>query len=190
MQKFEEGIIKNIVKPHLLRCRAGDWNHAQRVVHWVKKIGKSEKRLPLLIIAAYIHDIGWRDLVPNKKLSFEELLELEKKANANSEPYITEILTEIGCKEHKDTIIKLVAAADAHESKTHEEAIIVDADNLSKLDINHLKEKFLPPEWMSIYNLWEKEFPKRIKTDLGKEHHKKLLSRLKYSILSKNIKNN
>lgn len=56
--KFNEEGFKKIVKSHILRCRDGDWEHAKRVVGWIKKLGKGRKDLPFLITAGYIHDIG------------------------------------------------------------------------------------------------------------------------------------
>jgi hypothetical protein len=74
---------------------------------------------------------------------------------------------------------RLIKAADAHTSTLEDETIIVDADNLSKLSINHLEEKFKKSEWIKMYNLWEKEFPNRIRTQRGKNIYPKLLVNLK-----------
>lgn len=158
----------------------------KKVVAWIKKLGRGREDLPLLITAGYIHDIGWRDVLPTQKLSLKKLLEYEKKANANSKPYIREILTKINYSESEiSNVLRLVQAADKHQSETDDEAIIVDADNLSKLDINHLKEKFKKEEWEKMYKLWKKEFSSRIKTSKGKELYPNLL----VSLLE-DIKNN
>ena len=132
-----------IIESHIIRCRPGDWEHAKRVVRWVKELGQEREDLPLLITAGYIHDIGWRDLLKKEKITFEELLELEPKANENSEPYIRELLKQLNYKNNDiETILRLVSSADKHKSESEDEAIIVDADQLSKLDIGHLKEKY------------------------------------------------
>ncbi|MBI2414417.1 HD domain-containing protein [candidate division WWE3 bacterium] len=180
---FNEELFKALVEPHLLRCRDGDWNHAQRVVKWVKELGNGRNDINLLVIAAYIHDIGWRDVLPSQKLSFDKLLEFEEKANQNSKPFIIDLLTSLKYTKSEITIIlDLVDAADAHKSNTETEAIIVDADNLSKLDINHLKEKFLREEWIKMYELWKEKFPNRMRTTKGKELYPSLLEKLKMSI--------
>ena len=180
---YGEDSLLQAIEPHILRCRPGDWGHAQRVVRWVKELGRDREDLPLLITAGYIHDIGWRDLVTNNKITFDQLLSLEPQANRNSEPFIREVLTELKYTE-KDiqTILRLVASADEHKSSKEDEAIIVDADSLSKLDINHIKEKYQPSEWMRLYELWEKRLPSQTKTEKAKELFPGLLKQLKEDI--------
>lgn len=180
---FDEERIIEIVKPEMARCRPGDWEHAKRVVKWVKELGEEREDLPLLIIAGYIHDIGWRDLFKKEKITFEELLELEPQANKNSEPNIRELLGRLNYDiSDIEKILRLVASADKHESENEDEEVIVDADQLSKLDINHLKEKYQKSEWLKIYELWEKEFSQRIKTEKAKQLYPELLSSLKEQI--------
>ena len=181
---FEENRFTKSVKPHIIRCRDGDWNHAKRVVKWIKELGQGRGDLHLLITAGYIHDIGWRDVLPPQKLSLEKLKILEPIANKNSEPHIREVLIGLGYSEEEiKKVLKLVSAADKHESSSEDEAIIVDADNLSKLDINHLKEKYQKEEWMNMYNLWEEKFPQRIQTKKGKALYPTLLEKLKKDII-------
>ena len=178
MNLNEERLISR-VKPHILRCRAGDWNHAKRVVGWVKELGKKRKDLFLLVTAAYIHDIGWRDVLPKGKITFSKLLRYEEVANKNSKRYATILLREIGYSDNKITTInRLIKAADKHSSSRDDEAIIVDADNLSKLSINHLKDKYKREEWVKLYKLWKKELPKRIKTTKARTLYPSLLDRL------------
>lgn len=176
---FDEKKFKEFVKPHILRCRNGDWNHAKRVVSWVRKLGEGRDDLLLLITAGYIHDIGWRDVLPPQKLSLEKLFKYEDQANANSKPFIKKFLTTL--KYTNSEIIKvlqLVAAADKHESKTDDEAIIVDADNLSKLDINHLREKYKKSEWPKMYEFCRDVLSARIRTSQGKKLYPSLLEKL------------
>ena len=59
-KNFKEESFRALIEPHLLRCRPGDWEHTLRVVRWVKRLGKGREDLPLLIMAGYLHDIGWR----------------------------------------------------------------------------------------------------------------------------------
>ena len=90
---FNEENFKSKAEKEISRCRPGDWNHACRVVGWVKELGKDREDLPLLISAAYIHDIGWRDVLPSdKKITFDELLKSEKQANDNSEEFASAFL--------------------------------------------------------------------------------------------------
>ncbi|MDP2642033.1 MAG: hypothetical protein Q8P21_01950 [bacterium] len=179
---LEEQIIK-VVQPHIERCRPGDWEHAKRVVSWIKKLGEGRDDLVLLITAGYIHDIGWRDLVGKEEMTLKKLFELELQANQNSEPYVMDILRYLNLgKAETQTLLRLVSAADKHRSTLEDEEIIVDADQLSKLDINHLKEKFQKSEWLEMCEKWENKIGNRVKTEKAKFLYPKLLASLKKSI--------
>jgi HD superfamily phosphodiesterase len=183
MQNFDEDKIKQEAERHLLKCRPGDWNHAQRVVGWIKKLGNDRPDILLIATAGYIHDIGWENVIQKDKITFDELLQFEALANSNSRKFATDFLNDLGFEDGDiDTINRLITAADEHKSEKDDEAIIVDADQLSKLNIDHLKEKFQKSEWMKMYELWFKEFPKRIHTEKGKEVYPSLLSELKVAI--------
>ncbi len=180
---FDEEKIIEIVKPEMMRCRPGDWEHAKRVVKWIKELGEKREDLSLLIMAGYIHDIGWRDLFKKEKITFEELLKLEPQANKNSEPNIREVLKQFNYSNSDvEKILRLVSSADKHESSSEDEEIIVDADQLSKLDINHLKEKYQKSEWLKMYELWDKEFNQRIKTKKAKSIYPRLMLSFKKEI--------
>jgi len=181
---FDEENFRTRAEQEISRCRPGDWNHALRVVSWAKQLGENRKDLPLLISAAYIHDIGWRDVLPkDEKITFDKLLKFEKQANDNSETFVSEFLNNLEySSEEIEVVNRLVRAADTHESKEDDEAVIVDADNLSKLTIDHLKEKYEPTEWLRMYNVWSEMFPARVKTEIGKSRFSALLNDLKLSI--------
>lgn len=181
---FNEQIFKLKAEKEISRCRPGDWNHAIRVVGWVKELGKDRKDLPLLISAAYIHDIGWRDvLTSGEQITFDELLKFEKWANDNSEKFVSDFLKSLGyLPDDIETVNRLIRAADEHASNTGDEAVIVDADNLSKLTIDHLKEKYQPSEWLRMHGVFSEMFPERIKTEIGKSRFPSLLNDLKISI--------
>ncbi len=153
-------------------------------MEWVKILGEGRKDLDLLVTAGYIHDIGWRDVVKGaEKLTWDELLKNEPVANNNSEPFAKELLTILGYSpEEIQKILQYIRAADAHESQADDEAIIVDSDNLSKLCLDHLIEKYQKQEWLKVFATWEKEFPTRMKTKKGKEIYPKLLDELKKEI--------
>ena len=72
MKVFDEQEFVELVKPLMLRCRAGDWEHAKRVVGWIKELAGSRDNLYLLIVAGYIHDLGWKDVTDGKLLSKEK----------------------------------------------------------------------------------------------------------------------
>ncbi len=80
------------------------------------------------------------------------------------------------------TVIRLVAAVDRRQSKLEDEAILVDADNLSKLCLEHLKEKYQPEDFLKLINLWKAELASRIRTQKGKELFPKLLSKLEQAV--------
>ncbi|MBT3689921.1 hypothetical protein HOE31_00200 [bacterium] len=175
MKLNEEELIK-IAKPYFELARDGDWNHALRVVDWVKKLSFDRDDLDLLITAAYIHDIGWSGVAPKGKIDLDEMLILESKANENSSRLITEVLTKLNFTDSDIfNVIRLVTAADTRKGDKDDESIIIDADNLSKLCIEHLQEKYQPKSFMKLINIW-KELGWTIKTEKGKELYPKLLA--------------
>ncbi len=185
MQEIDEEKIKAEAEKHLLQCRPGDWKHALRVVKWIKELGQGRSDLLLITTAGYIHDIGWEGIFPagKEKITFDELLQFEEQANKNSEGFVTDFLTPFNFNEKEVGIVnRLIKAADEHKSDQDDEAIIVDADQLSKLTINHLKEKYQPSEWLRMHGVFSEMFPKRIKTEIGKSRFPSLLNDLKISI--------
>ena len=184
--EFNEEQFKQEAAAHLARCRPGDWAHAQRVVEWVKKLNPPSDTLPLLVAAAYIHDIGWRDVLPNTDaITFDQLLENEPQANSNSEPFVREFLQQFSFSpEETKTILRYIRAADAHKATARDEMFIVDADSLSKLCIEHVQEKYSRSEWIKMWNLWNEKLPQRMQTEQGKKLLQPLLSKLKQGIAS------
>jgi HD superfamily phosphodiesterase len=181
---MDENKLITIVKPYLDNCRAGDWNHALRVVKWVKVLGEGREDLDLLVTAAYIHDIGWSNILPKRKVDFQEMLKYEEKANENTQRLVKGVLGKMNFKEEDiNTVIRLIKAADKHDSEKDDEAIIVDADSLSKLCVEHVQEKYRPESYQEVISLWEREFPKRFKTEKGKSLYPELLENLKKEIL-------
>lgn len=182
--KINEKRLLKIAKPYLVHCRPGDWKHALRVVKWVKKLGRGRKDLDLLIAAAYLHDVGWFKVYSGKgKLRLSELLAAEKRANDNTSAVVHEILEKMGWGV-KDiaAVIRLIKAADRHRSNSAGEAIIVDSDNLSKLCLAHVKEKFKQQDWFNLITMWEEEFSSRVKTPMAKKLWPGLLRKLKKSV--------
>ncbi|MDP2924871.1 MAG: HD domain-containing protein [Nanoarchaeota archaeon] len=179
MMLKEENLVK-IAKPYFEHCRAGDWNHALRVIKWVKILGKGRKDINLLITAAYLHDIGWSGVIQKGLIDFDNMLKFEAKANENTPRYVMEVLEKLMVKEEEiNVIIRLIKAADKHRSQLEDEYVLVDADNLSKLCLEHLKEKYKPDSYPKLIKTWEEELPERIKTQQGKESWPKLLENLK-----------
>ncbi len=158
-------------KPHILKCRPGDWEHARRVVFWIKELANNRTDLNLLIIAGYIHDIGWSGLIPQgSKLSREELLNLQPKANKQTDVLVKSVLSNFSLTVSEiNKILRLVKATETYEATQEDEMILVDADNLSKTSPDHIKEKYVKSDWLSICDLFEKKLPQRIKTERGKQ---------------------
>lgn len=180
---FKEKEIINIVRPYLSKCKPGDFNHSLRVVKWVKILGKGRDDLELIIVAAYLHDIGRYNLLSENRIDYNKMIIIESKANKNTEKYVKEVLGKLNAtKKEVDKIIRLVKSAHKHKSEGEDEEIIVDSDNLSKLCFEHLKEKYLSENYIKIIDDWEDEFPNRIKTKIGKEIYSDLLSDLKKNI--------
>ncbi len=164
-----EAQFRRRARPHILRCRSGDWRHALRVVRWVTRLGGTGSGSVLIRTAGYIHDIGWRDVLPRKKLTLDQLLRYERRANRNSTTFSAELLVECGFSTGEvRTVHRLIAAADAHRASRRDEAILTDADQLSKLSLSHVREKFQRSEWRRVATLWRREFPHRIATAEGK----------------------
>lgn len=181
---MDENKLIKIAKPYLDNCRDGDWNHALRVVKWVKILGEDRGDLNLLIIAAYIHDIGWSNILPKGKVDFQEMLKFEKKANENTEILVKEALGKMDFSmEDINIVIRLINAVDKHDSENDDEAIIVDSDSLSKLCVEHVQEKYKPECYPEVISLWEREFPTRFKTEKGKSLYPELLENLKKNLL-------
>ena len=60
--------------------------------------------------------------------------------------------------------------------------MIVDADALSKLDIDHIKQKYQKSEWMRMYNEFSESCRIRIRTKKARELFPKLLEQLRTDI--------
>ncbi len=181
---MDENRLITIVKPYLDNCRAGDWNHALRVAKWVKVLGEGREDLDLLMTAAYIHDIGWSNILPKGKVDFQEMLRYEEKANENTQRLVKEVLGKMDFSEEDiNVVIRLINAADKHDSEKEDEAILVDADSLSKLCIEHIEEKYKPESYQEIISSLEKDLPNWVKTEKGKFLYPELLENLKNDIL-------
>ena len=182
--EFNENKLISIAKSYLNKARPGDWNHALRVVSWVKKLSQKGEDTRLLIVAAYLHDVGWSGVWKGNKIELNKMLRLESIANKNTTIFVKKILSELNFSLNDQSIVtRLIKAADKHESSNHNEAIIVDADNLSKLSVKHVKEKYRPESYKEIIEKWEKEFPKRIKTKEGKKIYPYLLENLRTELI-------
>jgi HD superfamily phosphodiesterase len=182
--EFNEEKLISIAKSYLSKARPGDWNHALRVVNWVKRLSQEGEDARLLIVAAYLHDVGWSGVWKGNKVELNKMLKLESTANKNTTIFVKKILSELNFSlSDQSTVTRLIKAADKHESSNDSEAIIVDADNLSKLSVNHVKEKYKPESYKKIIEKWEKEFPKRIKTKEGKKIYSHLLENLKAKLI-------
>jgi HD superfamily phosphodiesterase len=168
-------------EPYILKCRPGDWEHAKRVVSWIEKMAGERNDLKLLIMAGYIHDIGWSGLVPKGlKLSREELLLLQPQADKQTDTLVMEALVDFSLSETDlKTILRLIKATETYEAFEEDEMILVDADNLSKTSPEHVKEKYAKSDWLSICDLFEEKFPQRIKTQKGKLLFPKKLEELR-----------
>jgi len=180
---FNEEKLKEKAQIEIKKCRDGDWGHCQRVVQCVKELGKDRDDLYLLITAGYIHDIGWRDVIPPQKLTLDELKKFEPIANANTEPFISDFLGSVGYSDKEiRTVVRIIKAVDSYTSNQPDEAIVVDADCLSKLCIEHIKQKFRRDEWLNMLAFFKAEAPRRIKTEEGKKTYPKLLTSLEQDL--------
>ena len=171
---------------YILKCRPGDWEHARRVVYWIIYLAGNRIDLNLLIIAGYIHDIGWTGLIPNgQKLSRVELLKLQPQADKQTETLTREALASFSLtNEELDTILRLIKATETYNAKQDDEEILVDADNLSKTSPDHIKEKYAKSDWLSICDLFEEKLPQIIKTQKDKLLFPRKLKQLRKALES------
>ncbi len=184
---LDEQKLIAIAKPYFESCRDGDWNHALRVVKWAKILSKGRSDRDIIITAAYLHDIGWSGVIKKGKVKFDQMLKLESQANANTALFTKKVLNELDFSQRDiKTVIRLIEAADRHESFAKDEEILVDADSLSKLCVDHLKEKYSKESYKKVILTWDNEFPLRIKTELGKQKYPVLLENLKKEFKIKN----
>jgi len=90
-------------------------------------LGEGRDDLDLLITAAYIHDIGWTNILPKGRVNFQNMLKYESQANENTPKFVKEVLGKMEFSEvDVNTVIRLIKAADKHDSEKDDEAIIVD----------------------------------------------------------------
>ena len=167
-------------KPYILKCRPGDWEHAKRVVSWIKNLASKRDDLYLLMIAGYIHDIGWSNLVKDEsKLTREDLLKLQPQADKHTDALVKLALADL-CLSDDDLnkVLRLIRSTETYNATQDDEMIMVDADNLSKTSPEHVKEKYVKSDWLNICKLFEEKFPQRIKTELGKQLFPKKLEKL------------
>lgn len=171
-------------KRYISDCRPGDWEHAKRVVGWIKDLGKKRKDLNLLIMAGYLHDIGWKGLITGKKkISRKELLKWQPAADRQTEKLTRRALTRFSLTEQEiEKILRLIRATETYRAIKRDEMILVDADNLSKTAPEHIKEKYEKNDWLAVCDLFEKNFPQRIKTARGKKLFPKKLAELRRAI--------
>jgi predicted metal-dependent HD superfamily phosphohydrolase len=169
---------------YISKCRPGDWEHAKRVVSWIKELGGDRDDLDLLVVAGYIHDIGWSGLVPNnEKLSREELLKIQPQADKQTETLAKSALASLLLSDDEfNKVLRLIKATETYEANQEDEMILVDADNLSKTSPDHVREKYVKSDWLNICSLFEEKLPQRIKTEKGKQLFPIRLAELRKSL--------
>jgi len=151
---------------------------------WIKELAGKRNDLDLLVMAGYIHDIGWSELVPDElKLSREELLKLQPQADKQTDILVKNALSDLSLPdEDLGIILRLIKATETYEATQEDEMILVDADNLSKTSPDHIKEKYAKSDWLSICDLFEEKLPQRIKTEIGKRLFPKKLAELRKTL--------
>jgi uncharacterized protein len=182
---IDEKSLLEEVKKYLEKARPGDLDHTLRVVELIKELLKTEKSDPdILIPAAYLHDVGQSGLFEegekvDTKINQDKLKEHMRKGALISK----EILTKLNYP--KESIEKISWIISVHDNwyteDDYEVGILMDADNLSKLDIIDIKRKYKNPK--EKIEMWEKDMPKRLKTKTGKLMYKELMEKLKKELL-------
>lgn len=169
------------VKKYLDKARPGDYEHTLKVVKLLKEILKTEKGdSDILIPAAYLHDIGYTGLFgEGQKLDKTNWHSKLEEHMQKGKEISVEILSKLNYpKEMIDKISWIVSVHDDwYNQNDYQVGILMDADNLSKIDIEHVKIKF--DNLKDLIKMWEKDMPKRLKTKTGKKLYPKLMVKLK-----------
>ena len=182
--------LRERVKPYLEECRNGDYEHTLRVVSLMKLLLKTEKgNSEILMPAAYLHEIGYYKLIPKSERDNLKIKEMTKKYKEEhmllGAKLAEQILTELNYPEiQKNQIVHLVSIHDKWDSITeHDEFMIADADNLSKLDVNHIKEKYSRDDWHNVLDVFKNKLPKRLRTKTAKKLFKDKLLKLERDLI-------
>ncbi len=176
----EKALLRETTK-YLKKARPGDLEHTLKVVKLIKRLLKDEKGNPeILVPAAYLHDIGYVGILKKgeklgKRGSLGILDEHMKKGKLIS----VEILSKLNFPEDLIERISWIVSVhdDWYNQNDRELGILMDADNLAKLDTKDVKKKYKNPN--DIIKLWERDMPKRLKTKIGKQMYPKLMKKLK-----------
>jgi len=178
--------FKAIVKPYLLECRHGDYEHTLRVVKWMKVLMKTEGGDPeILIPAAYLHEIGYYTLLPKEEkdsLKRDEMIKKYKQEHMKRGAKLAEkILKDMNYpKDKAKRIVHLVSVHDNWFDITDkDEFILSDSDNLSKLLAKHIKTKYAKSDWTNVVDIFKTKLPKRLHTPTAKKLFKIQISKLK-----------
>jgi HD superfamily phosphodiesterase len=157
-----------------------DWDipHTRAVVGHIHDITKSENQDVLVLeTAAWLHDIGYfglfddRDSKQNDVIETRKDLHMEKGAEFAraflDKPEIDTFYTQT----QKDRIIHLIRIHDKLEQlKDLDEIILMEADTLGQIDVEHVPPTFDYDNAMSWYtSTVEKKRAPKFRTQLGKE---------------------
>lgn len=154
LSKELEEKIKTITMSYLEKCRP-DWDipHTLRAVHWIKELIKKEGgNEKILIIAMYLHDIGYTPLQVG--YNFEDILESKKNHAEIGAIKSKKILKDLS--EFSKTEINKICSLIAHHHLRNEKIIInwmtdedsfnqllvIEADGLAKIDWYHVTPNF------------------------------------------------
>ena len=169
------------VKKYLNKARHGDIEHTLNVVKLIKEILKKEKGdFEVLIPVAYLHDVGYSGLFRGgEKLGKTNWHSKLEEHMVKGKQISIEILSKLRFPKRLIERISLMVGVhdDWYNKSDYEVGIFMDADNLSKLDAKHVREKFDDPK--DVIEMWERDMPKRLKTKTGKKLYPELMAKLK-----------
>jgi len=142
VDRIFENLLKERVRPLLMRGRGGDWEHTLRAVEYGRYLLRHEEGEEEIIIPAlYVHDIGWssinfddfREASPGRK-SKAMSLSLHMKYGA---VLAREILEDLACDtQTTNTIVSIIAIHDEPDKvfamKDPLATLIVEADRMDR----------------------------------------------------------
>jgi len=158
--------VKKIAHKHFQGARGShDWDHTLRVCRLCERLGSAEGvDLDVVLVAAYLHDIGIKEAERKHNSSSPQYQHLE------GPPVAREILTRLGAEE--GMIEEVCDIIGHHHTPRDEESInfkvVYDADLIVNLEEKQ-KESPTPPEHL------EKIIAKSFLTKSGKDLARKVL---------------
>lgn len=181
--------IQKKAKKYLTKSRAGDWEHTLRVVKWMKFLIEREGGDPdVLILAAYLHDVGWSIAIPpdykGKPIGSDFTKEMATVHMKKGAELAQTILKDLGYPKKKTSrIVHLVSIHDQPDKiEQKDEVLLMEADRLDRLGkagVERIKTQFKPELWDRIFSSTLTKSQEWFRTKTGTTTYHTLLDEMK-----------